>query len=436
VVRLAIRLGKSNKNVDMKLVAQQSFRRTRSSSIDLLKENMTDSLQNLKNAGTRAARGSRAFASSMMWMHERRSQIMNGLGLSEDKEDRQNTLVDEGDIRDIVNDALEQPRFFKEGSLMSNLIESSIEVVWFSDRHPNDVVYSICCNRRQKRVSVVFRGTVNSHNWLMNLKFFMTKHPNPISEDYPGREETLGFHTGYSLYMTRQRKDDSLTKIEEIFSKIDSVGRELAPDGDYDLSITGHSLGGALATILSFFAATNQMFSKVKTIRVFTYAAPRVGKQIVLVTLSLCVDTFCLFWTFLTIAFSVCKGCYGFARAFQHLERKGKIRMARFSNTRDLIPLIPFHGMDRMGRSYKHVGMHIRLLGISKISQYWLRQALDVTYPKDESWWPLLKRSFWASLIMNLNTPAGYKRIHNLSEHQKRIHFSLEFRNALAKTGE
>lgn len=398
-VRLAVRLGKGNNNkkVDMKLVAQRSFRRKRSS-FDALKGSLSDGVQNLRYA----TRGTQAMASSMVWMHDQRAKIMEGLGLSEDK--HQNSLVDESDVRDIVNDAFEQPRFFREGSLMSNLIESSIEVVWFSDRHPNDVVYSICCNRRQKRVSVVFRGTVNSHNWLMNLKFFMTKHPNPIAEDYPGREETLGFHTGYSLYMTRQRKDDSLTKIEEIFQKIDRVGRELAADGDYNLSITGHSLGGGLATILAFYAATNQMFSKVKTIRVFTYAAPRVG-------------------------------CYGFAQAFQHLEREGKIRMARFSNTHDLIPLIPFHGMDRMGRSYKHVGMHIRLLGISRISQYWLRQALDVTYPKDDGWWAQLQRSFWASLFMNLNSPAGYKQTHKLSDYQKRIRFTLEFRNALAQTG-
>ena len=138
-------------------------------------------------------------------------------------------------------------------------------------------VYSICCNRQYKRVSVVFRGTVNAHNWIMNMKFAMSEHPNPITEHYPGREDTLGLHTGFSLYMTRQRKDDSLTKIEEIFTNIDSIGRELAPDGDYELSITGHSLGGALATILSFYAATSNVFSKVKTIRVFTYAAPRVG---------------------------------------------------------------------------------------------------------------------------------------------------------------
>ena len=114
---------------------------------------------------------------------------------------------------------------------------------------------------------------------MMNLKLAMAKHPNPITEDYEGRHDTLGLHTGFSLYMTRQRKDDSMTKNEEIFEHIDLIGRELAPEGDYELSITGHSLGGALATILSFYAATSNVFSKVKAIRVFTFAAPRVGCQ-------------------------------------------------------------------------------------------------------------------------------------------------------------
>ena len=79
--------------------------------------------------------------------------------------------------------------------------------------------------------------------------------------------------------------------------------------------------------------------------------------------------------------------------------------------------------------------MHIRLLGYHRLSQYWLRRALDVTYPKDD-WWATLKRSFWASLFVNMNSPAGYKENHTLSDHQKRIRFTLEFRNALAQTGE
>ena len=212
----------------------------------------------------------------------------------------------------------------------------------------------------------------------MNMKFAMTEHINPITEDYPGREDEFGLHTGFSLYMTRQRKDDSLTKIEEIFSRVDAIGRELAPDGDYELSITGHSLGGALATILGFYAATSNTFSQLKTIRVFSYAAPRVG-------------------------------CLRFVHAFQHIEALGKLRLARFTNTRDVVPLIPFTGVDgfSLGRPYKHVGMHVRLHGVSGMAQYWLRKALDVSYPKHHDWLSEMNRGFWSSIMMNLNNVRG-----------------------------
>ena len=93
---------------------------------------------------------------------------------------------DSSTARKIARGSLEKPSYFRDGSLMKNLVESGalycrvllsgkplvhalirslfhvsgIEVAFISDRHPNDVVYSICCNRREKRVSVVFRGTV------------------------------------------------------------------------------------------------------------------------------------------------------------------------------------------------------------------------------------------------------------------------------------
>lgn len=50
--------------------------------------------------------------------------------------------------------------------------------------------------------------------------------------------------------MLHRRKDTQMNKTEEIFQKIDAIGREMCPDGKYELSITGHSLGGALATLL------------------------------------------------------------------------------------------------------------------------------------------------------------------------------------------
>lgn len=75
------------------------------------------------------------------------------------------------DVKKLMKTALkEQPKFFRDGSVMKNLIESGIEVVWFSDLTQSDVVYGICCQRQEERVTVVFRGTVNSHNWLINMK--------------------------------------------------------------------------------------------------------------------------------------------------------------------------------------------------------------------------------------------------------------------------
>lgn len=186
---------------------------------------------------------------------------MNLLGIEKHKKN----LTDESEnkIEDIISDTLDEPRFFREGSLLSNLIESGIEIAWFGDRHPNDVVYALCINRQLKRVSVVFRGSVTGHNWKMvslfillcgsydsdivklilvqfgqNMKIGMVEHENPVKEDYDEREDMVGIHEGFALYMTRKRMDDSMTKVEEILSFVDRIGRELAPDGDYKISIT------------------------------------------------------------------------------------------------------------------------------------------------------------------------------------------------------
>ena len=72
--------------------------------------------------------------------------------------ENQNRFVD---MNAMMSEAIRtQPKYFREGSVMHNLIESGIELVWFSDMSQNDVVYGICVEREEKKVTVVFRGTV------------------------------------------------------------------------------------------------------------------------------------------------------------------------------------------------------------------------------------------------------------------------------------
>lgn len=152
-------------------------------------------------------------------------------------------------------------------------------MVWFNDLSQCDVVYGICVQREEKKITVVFRGTANAHNWSMNFKFDTNEYRNPVKVDYPGREDELSLHSGFALYLLRKRKDTGISKMDEIFEKIEKVGQELAPDGDYNLCITGHSLGGALATLCGFYCGAKPRFAHLSTIYIWTFAAPRVGTK-------------------------------------------------------------------------------------------------------------------------------------------------------------
>ena len=152
-------------------------------------------------------------------------------------------------------------------------------MVWFSDLSQNDVVYGICVNREERKIIIVFRGTVNAHNWSMNFKFDTNEYRNPIKVNYPGREDELSLHSGFALYLLRKRKDTGLSKMDEIFEKVEQIGKEVAPDGNYQLCITGHSLGGALATLCGFYCGAKPRFAHLSTIYIWTFAAPRVGTQ-------------------------------------------------------------------------------------------------------------------------------------------------------------
>jgi hypothetical protein len=99
--------------------------------------------------------------------------------------------------------------------------------------------------------------------------------------------------------------------------------------------VTGHSLGGALATLFSFSAATDDRIPK--PVSCITFASPKSGNL-------------------------------DFSRAFESLENKGLIRFLRVVNSKDVIPTMPDRWIMKLPCDifcptlmYQHVGVKLLL---------------------------------------------------------------------------
>uniref|UniRef100_A0A7S4QJ03 Fungal lipase-type domain-containing protein n=1 Tax=Ditylum brightwellii TaxID=49249 RepID=A0A7S4QJ03_9STRA len=309
----------------------------------------------------------------------------------------------------MIDDVLESSltSYFEEGSVVAQMLRGGIEVAWFGDRHPKEAIYCLCVNRKTKTVTVVFRGSVTAHNWVRNLQIVMTDHRNPIwEENYDGWDNVISLHTGFSLYLLRKRKVDGNRKIDEIFTRLDHIGRELDSEGRYHVCVTGHSLGGALATIFSFYAAADPRFNKIGPVRAFTYAAPRVGDL-------------------------------KFMRAYQQLERTNRLLHARFVNACDFVPLVPTFSLEGLfiGQWYKHVGLQVRLHKPGWKGRLITQKAKMVSYTSDDSWWSFLKAAYRNNFIINLTTLSNFAQNHKPPEHQRRLNFARQIRVGLAEKG-
>ena len=99
-------------------------------------------------------------------------------------------------------------------------------------------------SKEKKRVMISIRGSANLKNWLLNLEFWMREN------DWFEHEVHAGF---YRI-------------AEEIYNLISS---EL--ESDYEIILTGHSMGGAVATLIGSY-----LQGQGQKVEVVTFAQPRV----------------------------------------------------------------------------------------------------------------------------------------------------------------
>jgi hypothetical protein len=110
-------------------------------------------------------------------------------------------------------------------------------------------------NKMYDSIFVGFRGSTNFHNWFTNIHFSLI---------YP-YDDDIALEKGfYNLFKSMK---------EDIYNNIDSLTKKY---NTKNILITGHSLGGAISTLLSFDILYNSLPYKIYLI---TFGSPRVGNQ-------------------------------------------------------------------------------------------------------------------------------------------------------------
>lgn len=131
-------------------------------------------------------------------------------------------------------------------------------------------------------------------------------------------------HNGFRNYL--QGKTDQLNEDGPLVSKFEVITNQMEEImkqdcKGFDIYVTGHSLGGSLATYYGFKLAEKEIFPMVNVV---SYASPYVGTE-------------------------------SFQDAFRGLERENKLRHIRVSNDNDCIPANPCIG------GFQHAGVNIQL---------------------------------------------------------------------------
>jgi len=145
---------------------------------------------------------------------------------------------------------------------------------------------------------------VTKADFITDSKISMVQAPDPQSTDSNGY---VGIHQGFYEYLFGE-KGSKPNKYTEVMNHVEQLLAENPSRRNYNLYITGHSLGGALATLFGFYAATTP--SMPLPVTVVSVASPRVGNV-------------------------------AFARSFAEMESQGKIRHLRIANHKDPVTLGP-----------------------------------------------------------------------------------------------
>lgn len=279
-------------------------------------------------------------------------------------------------------------------------LQSSTLVAFDDEFEKEELVYAIAINPSRKRITVVFRGSVTKTDWATNVETYMKEVPNPMAF-HPSQEPTVHVHNGFYDYMFSPTErgatgpdGEPLSEYQEILQHHVLPVIEEYPG--YKLYITGHSLGGALATLFAFEVASMPDTVIPKPVSIFTYGAPYVGDE-------------------------------SFRQANRLLQALGKLRHLRVCNHKDLVTTIPkmafkfniFDTDSHVGTLFKHTGMNLKLFHSPD-------DLPEVSFPMVRTGWynsfyDEFIRGWDQSLFSNLSWNLTDYTWHKVSEYNRRL---------------
>ncbi|KAJ8512451.1 hypothetical protein OPV22_002885 [Ensete ventricosum] len=159
----------------------------------------------------------------------------------------------------------------------TSFIKSDFEKICFLDNTTTDTQVAIWRDSVRRRLVVAFRGTEQSQ-WkdlrtdLMLLPAGL--NPERLSGDF---KQEVQVHSGFlNAYDSVRTRIMTLTKLAVDFESGDES--ENAPK--WQVYVTGHSLGGALATLLALELSSSRMAKHGQiTVTMYNFGSPRVGNR-------------------------------------------------------------------------------------------------------------------------------------------------------------
>ncbi|XP_078437472.1 alpha/beta-Hydrolases superfamily protein [Wolffia australiana] len=183
----------------------------------------------------------------------------------------------------------------------------------------------------RRDIVVAWRGTLTATEWIKNVQLWL----KPLC----GTAKVIhGFHSVYTSMYKSTPQYDKTSASEQFMNEVTRlVGKYRGEGEELSLTVTGHSLGGALA-ILSAYEAAAAKIPGLSRVSVFTFGAPLVGNK-------------------------------GFARELENLG----VKVLRVVSKQDLVPKLPGTLLKRV---YSHAGV---VLSMDTASSLLLRRSLNHT---------------------------------------------------------